>query len=82
MTGRKRGFNETSDKETWLTTVGCPVMSPRKRAGRWQAERRRLTGKSGRYRPTAAMMAGLTDHIWTFGELFETVNPSKESREP
>jgi hypothetical protein len=32
-----------------------------------------LPGKSGRRRPTAAVMAGLADHTWTFDELFETV---------
>jgi transposase-like protein/IS1 family transposase len=35
--------------------------------------RTRKPGKSGKLRPTAAMMAGLTDHIWTFDELFEAV---------
>jgi hypothetical protein len=28
---------------------------------------------SGKKRPTAAMMAKLAGHIWTFNELFETV---------
>ena len=31
------------------------------------------SGKPGKYRPTAAMMAGLTDHLWKFKELFEAV---------
>ena len=31
------------------------------------------SGKAGRYRPPAAMLAGVTDHVWTFEELFETV---------
>lgn len=35
--------------------------------------RTRKPGKSGKLRPTAAMMAGLTDHIWSFDELFDTV---------
>jgi IS1 family transposase len=35
--------------------------------------RTRKPGKSGKLRPTAAMMAGVTDHIWTFDELFEAV---------
>lgn len=35
--------------------------------------RTRRPGKSGRRRPTACMMAGLTDHTWTFGELFDAV---------
>ena len=28
------------------------------------------SGQAGRLRPTAAMMAGVTDHLWTFEELF------------
>lgn len=35
--------------------------------------RTRRPGKSGKLRPTAAMMAGIADHIWTFDELFEAV---------
>jgi hypothetical protein len=35
--------------------------------------RTRKPGKSGKLRPTAAMMAGLTDHTWTFDELFAGV---------
>jgi hypothetical protein len=35
--------------------------------------RTREPGKSGKLRPTAAMMAGLTDHIWKFDELFDAV---------
>jgi transposase-like protein/IS1 family transposase len=35
--------------------------------------RTRKPGKSGKLRPTAAMMAGLTDHIWSFDELFAAV---------
>jgi hypothetical protein len=34
-------------------------------------------GKPGRKRPTAAMAAKLTGHIWSFAELFETVMPAK-----
>jgi transposase-like protein/IS1 family transposase len=34
----------------------------------WQT---RKPGKSGTKRPTAAMMAGLAGHVWSFGELFE-----------
>lgn len=33
----------------------------------------RKPGKSGKLRPTAAMMAGLADHTWSFDELFEAV---------
>lgn len=36
----------------------------------WQT---RQKGKSGKKRPTAAMMAGLTGHVWSFDELFRTV---------
>ncbi len=34
----------------------------------WQT---RKPGKQGGKRPTAAMMAGVAGHIWSFGELFE-----------
>jgi hypothetical protein len=33
----------------------------------------RMPGTSGRKRPTAPMMAGITDHLWGFDELFEAV---------
>lgn len=36
----------------------------------WQT---RKPGKSGQKRGTAAMMAGLAGHVWSFDELFETV---------
>ena len=40
----------------------------------WQT---RKPGKSGQKRSTAAMMAGLAGHVWSFDELFETVlNPA------
>ena len=35
--------------------------------------RTRKPGKSGKCRPTAAVMAGLADHTWSFDELFEAV---------
>ncbi|MDP6718681.1 MAG: hypothetical protein QGF59_08535 [Pirellulaceae bacterium] len=35
--------------------------------------RTRKPGKSGQKRPTAAMMAKVTDHLWTFDELFKAV---------
>jgi IS1 family transposase len=35
--------------------------------------RTRKPGKSGQKRPTAAMMAKLTDHLWGFDEFFEAV---------
>ncbi|MCG8448310.1 MAG: hypothetical protein MI725_01865 [Pirellulales bacterium] len=38
----------------------------------WQTRR---PGKSGRKRSTAAMMAGLAGHVWSFDELFENVLP-------
>jgi hypothetical protein len=36
----------------------------------WQT---REKGNSGKLRPTAAMMAGLTSHVWSFDELFSEV---------
>jgi len=36
----------------------------------WQT---RKPGKSGSKRPTAAMMAGLAGHVWSFDELFTSV---------
>jgi len=36
----------------------------------WQT---RKPGKSGAKRPTAAMMAGLAGHVWSFDELFTSV---------
>lgn len=36
----------------------------------WQT---RKPGKSGKLRPTAAMMAGLDGHVWSFDELFAAV---------
>ena len=35
--------------------------------------RTRKPGKSSKLRPTAAMMAGLTDHLWDFEEFFGEV---------
>jgi hypothetical protein len=31
------------------------------------------SGQSSRLRPTAAMMAGVTDTLWTFEDLFDAV---------
>ncbi|HJT32790.1 MAG TPA: hypothetical protein VJ783_12180 [Pirellulales bacterium] len=43
----------------------------------WQTRR---PGKSGKLRPTAAMMAGLEGHVWSFDELFEAVlRPATQS---
>lgn len=40
----------------------------------WQT---RKPGKKGEKRPTAAMMAGIAGHVWSFDELFEAVlNPA------
>jgi hypothetical protein len=36
----------------------------------WQT---RKADNSGKKRQTAAAMAGLADHVWTFGEPFEAV---------
>ncbi len=33
--------------------------------------RTRLPGKSGQYRPPAALMAGVTDRLWTFEDLYD-----------
>jgi hypothetical protein len=30
-------------------------------------------GKPGKLRRTAAMMAGITDHLWSFDELFNVI---------
>ena len=37
--------------------------------------RSRKPGKTGKRRPTAAMMAKLTSHLWGFDELFDAVLP-------
>lgn len=42
--------------------------------------RTRRPGKSGKCRPTVATMAGLTDHTWTFDELFDAVLQAKTGR--
>lgn len=43
----------------------------------WQT---RQAGNSGKKRPTAAMMAGLAGHVWTFDELFdEAAKPATQS---
>ncbi|HTU27080.1 MAG TPA: hypothetical protein VMF30_16860 [Pirellulales bacterium] len=36
----------------------------------WQT---RLPGKQGKKRPSAAMMAGLAGHVWSFDELFDAI---------
>ena len=36
----------------------------------WQT---RMPGKRGKKRPTAAMMAGIAGHVWSFDELFDAV---------
>jgi hypothetical protein len=42
----------------------------------WQTRR---PGKSGKKRPTAAMMAGIAGHVWSFDELFAVVqNPATQ----
>lgn len=32
-----------------------------------------ISGKRGQLRPTAAMMAGMTDRLWAFEDLYEAV---------
>lgn len=39
----------------------------------WRTRYPDKSGKPGKRRPTAAMMAGLTDHLWSFEEFFETI---------
>jgi IS1 family transposase len=36
----------------------------------WRTRHDDDSGQAGRLRPTAAMMAGVTDHLWTFEELY------------
>ena len=43
----------------------------------WQTRHSDQSGKRGKKRPTAAMAAKLTGHVWSFQELFETVMPAK-----
>jgi hypothetical protein len=52
------------------TTLGtCPIKS---RADTQQITVR-IPGKKGQLRPTAAMMAGIAGHVWSFDELFAAV---------
>jgi hypothetical protein len=39
----------------------------------WRTRHSDKSGKPGKLRPTAAMMAKVTDHLWTFDELYDTV---------
>jgi IS1 family transposase len=39
----------------------------------WRTRHADQSGQCGRKRPTAAMMAGLTDHLWSFEEFFQTI---------
>lgn len=39
----------------------------------WRTRNTDRSGKAGKLRPTAAMMAGVTDHLWSFDEFYETV---------
>ena len=39
----------------------------------WRTRHTDQSGMSGRRRPPAAMMAGVTDHLWSFEELYRTV---------
>ena len=41
--------------------------------------RTRLPGKTSKKRPTAAMMAGVTDRLWSFDDLFSTVMDGENS---
>jgi len=42
--------------------------------------RTRHKGNSGKLRPTAAMMAGLTDRLWSFTDLFDAVQAAEKDR--
>jgi hypothetical protein len=39
----------------------------------WRTRHTDYSKKPGKKRPTAAMMAKVTDHLWTFEELYNTV---------
>lgn len=39
----------------------------------WRTRYPDESGRAGRLRPTAAMMAGVTDHLWSFDEFYNTV---------
>ena len=43
----------------------------------WRSRYPDNSGKRGRKRPTPAMAAKLTGHVWSFQELFDTVLPAK-----
>lgn len=40
----------------------------------WRTRHSDNSGKPGKLRPTAAMMAKVTDHLWSFDEFYATVN--------
>jgi hypothetical protein len=40
----------------------------------WRTRHSDKSGKGGKLRPTAAMMAKVTDHLWSFDEFYATVN--------
>jgi IS1 family transposase len=40
----------------------------------WRTRHDDHSGRPGKLRPTAAMMAGVTDTLWTFEDLFDAVN--------
>ena len=40
----------------------------------WRTRHTDQSGKGGKLRPTAAMMAKLTDHLWTFDEFYSIVS--------
>jgi len=39
----------------------------------WRTRHSDDSGRPGKLRPTAAMMAKVTDHLWSFDEFYETV---------
>jgi len=43
----------------------------------WQTRYPKKSGRAGTKRPTAAMMAKLAGHVWSFAKLFDRVTPAK-----
>ena len=40
----------------------------------WRTRHTDQSGKSGRLRPTPSMMAGVTDRLWSFEDLYDAVS--------
>ena len=39
----------------------------------WRSQHTDYSGRSGKLRPTPAMIAGLTDRLWSFEDLYDAV---------